>query len=99
MPYFWLPDFGESPQKHFDGLLMVENTLYSNKTYAKKLMKILDRGQFRESKPCPVCNRAFSNRKKWKNNFDTVIYCSDRCRKNKSKNHSPNEHALGEVKS
>ena len=51
-------------------------------------MKVLDRGQYRESKVCPVCNRPFSIRKKWKDNFDSVIYCSDLCRKKKKSSSS-----------
>ncbi|NIZ02067.1 DUF2256 domain-containing protein [Thalassospira lucentensis] len=33
-------------------------------------------------KVCPVCNRPFSWRRKWHNCWDTVRYCSDRCRNN-----------------
>ena len=32
------------------------------------------------SKICPVCKRPFTWRKKWERNWDTVKYCSDRCR-------------------
>ena len=42
-----------------------------------------------ESKICPICNRPFSNRKKWKirNIWDRIKYCSKKCRKNsRSKN-------------
>jgi len=35
-------------------------------------------------KVCPVCNRPFSWRKKWKLNWDTVVYCSDACRGKKA---------------
>ncbi|TVZ52728.1 DUF2256 domain-containing protein [Dokdonia sp. Hel_I_53] len=34
-------------------------------------------------KICPVCDRPFMWRKKWEKNWDKVIYCSERCRKNK----------------
>ncbi|WP_348672198.1 DUF2256 domain-containing protein [uncultured Abyssibacter sp.] len=32
------------------------------------------------SKHCPVCNRAFSWRKRWARDWERVIYCSRRCR-------------------
>jgi len=37
------------------------------------------------TKTCPVCNRPFEWRKKWKNCWDDVIYCSKRCSNRKSK--------------
>jgi hypothetical protein len=45
-------------------------------------MKIFERGQYKEAKVCPVCERYFTIRKKRKNTFDSVKYCSDKCRKN-----------------
>lgn len=36
-------------------------------------------------KICPICNRPFSWRKKWEKNWETVVYCSDKCRMNKNK--------------
>lgn len=33
------------------------------------------------SKLCPVCNRPFSWRKKWERDWDNVVYCSKRCRR------------------
>ncbi|MEO8774615.1 MAG: DUF2256 domain-containing protein [Gelidibacter sp.] len=36
-------------------------------------------------KLCPVCNRMFSWRKKWELNWDTVKYCSEKCRRHKTK--------------
>ncbi len=41
------------------------------------------------TKICPVCNRPFSWRKKWRKVWDEVKYCSDRCRMNKQRPHSP----------
>ncbi|NQY98751.1 MAG: DUF2256 domain-containing protein [Henriciella sp.] len=35
------------------------------------------------SKVCPVCNRPFNWRKKWTLNWDEVVYCSTRCRREK----------------
>ncbi|GGL68270.1 hypothetical protein GCM10010840_02850 [Deinococcus aerolatus] len=34
----------------------------------------------RPSKVCPVCGLPFSWRKKWERDWDSVRYCSDRCR-------------------
>ena len=36
------------------------------------------------TKVCPVCERPFQWRKAWRNNWESVIYCSDRCRKRKN---------------
>lgn len=33
------------------------------------------------SKPCAVCGRPMTWRKKWAKNWDEVNYCSDACRK------------------
>ncbi|MAO86085.1 MAG: hypothetical protein CMF87_04090 [Candidatus Marinimicrobia bacterium] len=35
-------------------------------------------------KICPVCNKPYVWRKKWKKNWDNVIYCSEKCRRSKS---------------
>ncbi|MEM8898560.1 MAG: DUF2256 domain-containing protein [Bacteroidota bacterium] len=37
------------------------------------------------SKPCEVCGRPFSWRKKWENCWEEVKYCSERCRRNRNK--------------
>ena len=37
------------------------------------------------SKICEVCGLPFNWRKKWKKDWDEVKYCSEKCRKNKSK--------------
>lgn len=34
------------------------------------------------TKLCPVCQRPFAWRKKWERDWDNVVYCSDRCRRN-----------------
>ncbi|MDX5893118.1 DUF2256 domain-containing protein [Rubrobacter radiotolerans] len=31
-------------------------------------------------KTCPVCGRPFSWRRKWERDWDSVVYCSKRCR-------------------
>tara|TARA_Y100001947_G_scaffold51192_1_gene42589 strand:- start:3811 stop:3954 length:144 start_codon:yes stop_codon:yes gene_type:complete len=35
------------------------------------------------TKICKVCDKPFAWRKKWKKDWDEVIYCSERCRKHK----------------
>ncbi|MAI02470.1 MAG: DUF2256 domain-containing protein [Rickettsiales bacterium TMED254] len=37
------------------------------------------------SKICIICNRPFNWRKKWKLNWNEVLYCSKGCRLKKSK--------------
>ncbi|MFL2843156.1 MAG: DUF2256 domain-containing protein [Coraliomargaritaceae bacterium] len=34
-------------------------------------------------KLCPVCERSFTWRKKWSNCWSAIVYCSERCRRNK----------------
>ncbi|WP_298343846.1 DUF2256 domain-containing protein [uncultured Algibacter sp.] len=34
-------------------------------------------------KICKTCNLPFSWRKKWENNWNSVKYCSERCRRKK----------------
>ncbi|QDH25341.1 DUF2256 domain-containing protein [Neokomagataea tanensis] len=34
-------------------------------------------------KECPVCQKPFSWRKKWAKNWDSVLYCSERCKRQK----------------
>ena len=41
------------------------------------------------TKVCPVCNREFEWRKKWKDDWENVKYCSERCRRNKDREHVP----------
>ena len=41
------------------------------------------------TKTCPVCNREFAWRKKWKDDWENVTYCSERCRRNKHRDHVP----------
>lgn len=38
------------------------------------------------TKICKVCKKDFSWRKKWKSCWDQVLYCSERCRRNKKFN-------------
>lgn len=39
-------------------------------------------------KICLTCQRPFTWRKKWEKVWDEVKYCSDKCRKHKSLQHS-----------
>ena len=39
---------------------------------------------FLPSKPCAVCGREMSWRKAWAKNWDSVLYCSEACRKRKT---------------
>lgn len=41
------------------------------------------------TKVCPVCNRKFEWRRKWKDDWENVKYCSERCRRNKYRNRVP----------
>ncbi len=33
------------------------------------------------TKPCAACGRPFAWRKKWRKDWDAVLYCSDACRR------------------
>ncbi|MCK0746251.1 DUF2256 domain-containing protein [Chromohalobacter nigrandesensis] len=35
------------------------------------------------TKICPVCQRPFTWRKKWTRDWENVVYCSARCRREK----------------
>ncbi len=41
------------------------------------------------TKTCAVCNREFEWRKKWEDDWENVKYCSERCRRNKDRDHVP----------
>ncbi|MFZ9329535.1 MAG: DUF2256 domain-containing protein [Burkholderiaceae bacterium] len=36
------------------------------------------------SKPCAACGRVMTWRKSWAKNWESVLYCSEACRKKKS---------------
>ncbi|MGY8860083.1 MAG: DUF2256 domain-containing protein [Pseudomonadales bacterium] len=38
------------------------------------------------SKVCSACGLSFTWRKKWERNWDSVTYCSERCRRGKTTN-------------
>lgn len=33
------------------------------------------------AKTCPVCRRPFAWRKKWRKDWENVLYCSEKCRR------------------
>ncbi|MGL6284513.1 MAG: DUF2256 domain-containing protein [Microcoleaceae cyanobacterium] len=47
-------------------------------------MKKFKSKSFLPSKICPVCDRPFSWRKKWANCWESVKYCSEKCRRQHS---------------
>ncbi|WP_345226327.1 DUF2256 domain-containing protein [Hymenobacter koreensis] len=49
---------------------------------AASLPSRLVKGQL-PSKLCRTCGRPFEYRHKWRNCWDEVMYCSERCRRNK----------------
>ncbi|MEA5442299.1 DUF2256 domain-containing protein [Cyanobium gracile] len=40
----------------------------------------------RPTKTCPVCGRPFQWRAKWKEVWEEVRYCSERCRRSRNRN-------------
>ena len=42
---------------------------------------VFDRGVHKLAKDCLHCERPMTWRKKWERNWDSVVYCSDKCRK------------------
>lgn len=51
----------------------------------QEIFKIVDRGTTKEAKYCLQCGKIFTNRKKWKDNFKDVKFCSQKCKINYSK--------------
>ena len=39
----------------------------------------------KDERICKTCKKPFSWRKKWQRDWENVLYCSERCRKNKLK--------------
>ena len=37
----------------------------------------------KDERICKTCKKSFSWRKKWQRDWENVLYCSERCRKNK----------------
>ncbi len=48
---------------------------------SKRKMDIVRNPNNLPTKVCPVCGKAFTWRKKWERHWDSVVYCSDKCRK------------------
>lgn len=44
------------------------------------LFFIIDRGSKKEAKYCLNCKKIFVNRKKWKDNFKEINFCSKKCK-------------------
>ena len=47
------------------------------------IVKMIKKRDLPEKK-CAVCSLPFKWRKRWRNNWENVIYCSERCRRKKS---------------
>ncbi|MFK7828982.1 MAG: DUF2256 domain-containing protein [Congregibacter sp.] len=45
----------------------------------KRQNKVAQPRKPRAEKQCPVCERPFHWRARWKNNWDEIVYCSRRC--------------------
>ena len=43
--------------------------------------RVMDRGTWKLAKDCAHCGKVMTMRKKWEKNWADVRYCSDRCRK------------------
>ena len=43
------------------------------------MSKMIRKGDLPQ-KTCPVCRKSFAWRKKWERDWETVLYCSDKCR-------------------
>ncbi|MFC6618971.1 DUF2256 domain-containing protein [Deinococcus radiophilus] len=39
----------------------------------------------RREKICPVCGRPFAWRRRWAQQWDEVVYCSERCRRGRNR--------------
>ena len=39
----------------------------------------------KDEKVCKVCKNLLPGEKKWKKDWEQVLYCSERCRRNKNK--------------
>ena len=46
------------------------------------IVKMIKKRNLPEKK-CAVCNLPFKWRKKWRNNWKNVVYCSEKCRRNR----------------
>ncbi len=83
----WIPRFWEIKfSLHFriryllQGKKNCKVSICKKEKYSNKMVKVNI-----PEKVCIVCNRPFSYRKKWRNCWDEVKYCSKRCRGNRWK--------------
>ena len=51
----------------------------------------------KDEKVCKTCRKPFTWRKKWKKDWANVLYCSERCRRNKNKEKLFSKAALREI--
>ncbi|MCE2809961.1 MAG: DUF2256 domain-containing protein [Planctomycetaceae bacterium] len=57
----------------------------------RRLRKLSHQKSHLPQKKCEACGKLFAWRKKWERDWDQVRYCSERCRRNKSKlSNAPN---------
>lgn len=47
----------------------------------KKLKGLKGFKEILSTKTCPSCNRPFQYRKKWKKNWEEILYCSTKCKR------------------
>ncbi|MBM3432760.1 MAG: DUF2256 domain-containing protein [Bacteroidetes bacterium] len=59
-------------------------------------MKAIPKNQLPQ-KTCPVCQRPFTWRKKWERDWDRVLYCSERCRRQSKTTPRPHNHLPGSL--
>ena len=49
-----------------------------------QLGKLMHKKIHLPTKVCPVCKLEFNWRKKWKKDWEQVIYCSEKCKRSKN---------------
>ena len=69
--------FDESETKIIDSAAMI--FLFIVELYFKLLGY-----KMKPEKVCKTCGKPFTWRKKWRKDWENVLYCSERCRRNKS---------------
>jgi hypothetical protein len=63
----------------------MRNELYPYRQPPDSVFKLMANHPERATKVCPVCGRPFQWRKKWKDVWEEVRYCSERCRRRRSR--------------
>ena len=69
--------FDESETKIIDSAAMI--FLFIVELYFKLLGY-----KMKPEKVCKTCGKPFTWRRKWRKDWENVLYCSERCRRNKS---------------